>query len=78
MTEQADSDPRRLLRLIESGTVVVTGGFKLAAAGLLEQRLASCRTCSSYEEDRHVCTSCGCKLALKAIFEDLKCPEGRW
>lgn len=43
---------------------------------LKEERLAICKACPYYKDNR--CEACGCLMNLKAALVKAKCPKGFW
>ncbi len=49
---------------------------------VVQQRLAICHTCefriTAPVVNVEICKACGCTLALKTKFEQVRCPMGKW
>lgn len=72
---------RRAANLTKASARHVRKGRKKATAEVLAQRLATCATCVPwYDPTRGVCRhkKCGCKLRVKASWEDAQCPVQNW
>lgn len=57
------------------------GGMKSVTPEEKERRLSSCRGCETYFDPVKVkCLhpSCGCRMSVKAGWQDQHCPIGRW
>jgi hypothetical protein len=45
---------------------------------LIEQRLAICNECPSFNKRLIKCRECGCFMALKSTLRQATCPLGKW
>jgi hypothetical protein len=45
---------------------------------MYDTRIAICKECPSYEKITSMCKECGCFMFLKARFDDVYCPLGKW
>lgn len=53
-------------------------GAKLAPKEVIERRLATCRSCSYWNESNGRCTKCGCYGKWKVLYATEKCPVRKW
>jgi len=51
---------------------------KLVGRKLRKERLVVCHECDHYIEDKDQCDVCLCFMSIKASFEAMDCPLGRW
>ena len=63
---------------VNSAIKVATAGFELSASDLKIERLRICSKCRDYDEEKRRCLLCGCRMDIKAAFETMSCPSGRW
>jgi hypothetical protein len=43
-----------------------------------ESRMAICRACEKFDAESTKCRQCGCRLDIKAAWQETSCPLGRW
>jgi hypothetical protein len=51
---------------------------KLVPRAERKERLAVCHSCDHYIEDSDQCDVCLCIMSIKASFEAMDCPLGKW
>jgi hypothetical protein len=51
---------------------------KLVPRQVRKDRLKVCHECDHYIEDKDQCDVCLCFMSIKASFEAMDCPLGRW
>jgi len=52
--------------------------LKIAPQPLQEERLAECKQCEFFLKRTMRCGKCGCFMKAKVLFEEAKCPVGKW
>lgn len=56
--------------------VWVASGAPMSPQELIDSRLAVCRGCEFFKDNR--CAKCGCFMKAKASMVTAKCPLGKW
>ena len=51
---------------------------KLVSRKVRKERLAICHSCDHYVKDSDQCDVCLCFMSIKASFEAMDCPLGKW
>ncbi len=51
---------------------------KLVSRAERKERLETCHSCDHYIEDSDQCDVCLCIMSIKASFEAMDCPLGKW
>lgn len=41
-------------------------------------RRITCDACDVHDEQKDICTACGCKIGLKILFKYSSCPLEKW
>ena len=68
---------RQAVNLATAVAAHVATGAKAATNAERERRLAICRGCELLRDDGR-CAACGCATAVKAAWDEQRCPLGRW
>lgn len=56
----------------------ISSGMKNVSDEELERRINICKSCEFFNPANESCTKCGCRMSIKASWQESVCPLNKW